>query len=98
MPQYLPKEVKDLLSKMLVVNPAQRISLAGIMQHPWFLSNSMSVTYTPSSILEDHVIFLFVPIIHDGRALPFVSLKLTKNCSRLWSLWAWVPSRIFSFA
>ena len=29
-------ECKDLVSKILVASPAQRISIASIQQHPWF--------------------------------------------------------------
>jgi serine/threonine-protein kinase SRK2 len=31
--------VQDLLSRIFVANPAERITLAQIKQHPWFLKN-----------------------------------------------------------
>ena len=34
-------EGKDLLSKLLVADPAQRITIAGIQQHPWFQVRGM---------------------------------------------------------
>eukprot|EP01119_Soliformovum_irregulare_P016210 TRINITY_DN4662_c0_g1_i2.p1 TRINITY_DN4662_c0_g1~~TRINITY_DN4662_c0_g1_i2.p1 ORF type:complete len:328 (-),score=91.79 TRINITY_DN4662_c0_g1_i2:95-1078(-) len=43
MPQFLPKDAKDLLWKMLTVDPTQRITMAEIKSHPWFLSNSLHV-------------------------------------------------------
>lgn len=97
MPQYLPKEIKDLLSKMLVVNPAHRITLAGIMQHPWFLSNSASFTYTPFATLEDHVSYSWLCTVYFGRARHFISMKLIRSFSKLWSPWEWAPSRTFNF-
>ncbi len=30
-------ELKDLLSRIFVADPAKRLSLPGIQQHPWFL-------------------------------------------------------------
>jgi len=34
-PDYLSNDCKDLLSKMLVVDPKERITIEGIMAHPW---------------------------------------------------------------
>jgi serine/threonine protein kinase len=31
----ISEEVKDLLTKILKINPADRISIAGILAHPW---------------------------------------------------------------
>jgi hypothetical protein len=36
---HLSKELLDLISKIFVGNPAQRIALAGVKQHPWYLKN-----------------------------------------------------------
>jgi len=38
MPTFLPKDSKDLISKMLTVDPNKRITIAEIKQHPWFTS------------------------------------------------------------
>lgn len=35
MPPFLSNEAQDLLCKMLTVNPQQRISMKGIVEHPW---------------------------------------------------------------
>ena len=32
----LSADLKDLLQKIMVKNPLQRIDMAGIMRHPWF--------------------------------------------------------------
>lgn len=36
MPSYLSPDAKDLISRMLIVNPIQRITIAEIRKHPWF--------------------------------------------------------------
>ena len=36
LPSYLSNEAKDLLSKLLKVNPTERIKLNEIKKHPWF--------------------------------------------------------------
>ena len=36
---HLSRECLDLIGKIFVGNPAQRISIAGIKSHPWFLKN-----------------------------------------------------------
>ncbi len=33
------EECKDLLKKVLMADPAQRLTIQGIMQHPWFLQD-----------------------------------------------------------
>lgn len=36
-PSYLSADARDLVSRMLVVNPLKRISVPDIRQHPWFV-------------------------------------------------------------
>lgn len=36
---HLSKECLDLISRIFVGNPAQRITMPGILAHPWFLKN-----------------------------------------------------------
>lgn len=38
------EDCKDLLSRLLVADPSQRITMAGIQQHPWFQACSISVS------------------------------------------------------
>jgi len=54
MPPYLSDGAKDLIRKMLVVDPADRISMEDIFAHSWFNSNSTSLTKSvvPSSYVE----------------------------------------------
>ena len=36
---HLSRECVDLISKIFQANPGNRISIAGIRSHPWFLKN-----------------------------------------------------------
>ena len=36
---HLSRECLELISRIFVANPAQRMSIAQIKQHPWFLRN-----------------------------------------------------------
>jgi len=36
---HLARECMDLITKIFVANPANRISIGGIRAHPWFLKN-----------------------------------------------------------
>jgi serine/threonine-protein kinase SRK2 len=35
----LSRECLDLISQVFVANPANRVTLKGLKQHPWFLQN-----------------------------------------------------------
>ncbi|CAL5990994.1 Kinase [Hexamita inflata] len=39
-PTYVSPIARDLISKILVIDPNQRISISQIMQYPWFLKNA----------------------------------------------------------
>ena len=42
MPHMLGEDAKDLISKMLKVNPLERISILEIKRHPWFMSTDQT--------------------------------------------------------
>lgn len=46
-PPYLPPGARDLIQRMLTVDPDQRISLDEVKRHPWYLSNKA----TPEVVL-----------------------------------------------
>ncbi len=50
MPQFLHKDIKDLIWKMLTVDPSKRITIAEIKEHPWYKTHSLgpdAVLVTP---------------------------------------------------
>lgn len=56
LPSDLPKDLRDLIRRMLTVDPDQRITLEGIKAHPWF--NSIP----PRNYIEDHFVAPHEPI------------------------------------
>ena len=44
MPKNLPKSAKDIIWRMLTVDPKKRISIKEIKKHPFFLSFALSQT------------------------------------------------------
>lgn len=75
MPPYLHRDIQDLISKMLTVNPEERISIEEIKKHPWF--NSFPIPQVPPTPLLEPCGTL-VPnesidegIIHSIEALGF---------------------------
>ena len=43
MPSFVPPGPRDLIHRMLVLDPAKRITIAEIRRHPWFNSNGRVV-------------------------------------------------------
>ncbi|CAG4983981.1 unnamed protein product [Parnassius apollo] len=39
-PDFISEEAKDLIGKLLVINPEQRLPLTQVLQHPWILENA----------------------------------------------------------
>ena len=39
LPPSLPEGAQDLIRRMLIIEPEQRITMEGIKSHPWFKSN-----------------------------------------------------------
>ena len=52
MPQFLHKDIKDLLWKMLTVDPTKRITIAEIKEHPWYKSHINNSLPTPCLPIE----------------------------------------------
>lgn len=47
MPDHLEPLAKNLISKMLVVDPEQRIKMSDIVRHPWFTDNGVMSSRNP---------------------------------------------------
>ncbi len=46
----LSRECVDLITKIFVANPANRISIGGIRAHPWFLKNLPEELQAPPAL------------------------------------------------
>ena len=58
----LSPEVKDLLDQILVINPSKRITVEGIIEHPWYkqklpakYQKALDEMYRQQAELERHV-------------------------------------------
>eukprot|EP00002_Diphylleia_rotans_P019407 TRINITY_DN3755_c0_g1_i4.p1 TRINITY_DN3755_c0_g1~~TRINITY_DN3755_c0_g1_i4.p1 ORF type:complete len:579 (-),score=115.71 TRINITY_DN3755_c0_g1_i4:1105-2841(-) len=47
LPEDMNEHVRDLISKMIVIDPDQRITIEGIKQHPFFRSNGNTAALSP---------------------------------------------------
>lgn len=56
LPAYLSENARDLISKMLVVEPLKRITMAEIRQHPWFLERLPRYLAVPPALATKTVI------------------------------------------
>ena len=43
MPPFLQKDIKELIWRMMTVDPAKRIGVQEIKEHPWFRSNNSEI-------------------------------------------------------
>ncbi|XP_072943563.1 uncharacterized protein [Epargyreus clarus] len=46
-PDYVSEKAKDLMGKLLVINPEQRLPLPHVLQHPWILENAPEGVHPP---------------------------------------------------
>ena len=51
-PSDYPALAKDLTSKLLKPNPVDRIAIADIMKHPWFIQNQIVFDITQNKIAD----------------------------------------------
>jgi len=63
MPEYLSSDAKNLISRMLVVDPAKRIKMPEIMKHPWFTSIPPKAQYLPAALESVGVKYIILLII-----------------------------------
>ncbi|KAM0048928.1 putative protein kinase CAMK-CAMKL-CHK1 family [Helianthus debilis subsp. tardiflorus] len=60
-PHWFPPEVRKLLSRILDPNPTTRVTLAKIMENPWFQKGFRKIEthYIPRSVLDDENFFKY---------------------------------------
>ncbi|XP_063546244.1 uncharacterized protein LOC134754099 [Cydia strobilella] len=54
-PEYVSEKAKDLMGKLLVVNPENRLPLAGVLEHPWIVENAPPGAQPPASNPDPNV-------------------------------------------
>eukprot|EP01050_Picozoa_sp_SAG11_P004777 SAG11_NODE_314_length_10874_cov_12.170302_5_plen_526_part_00 len=61
LPNHLSEGVRDLIPRMLVVDPMKRITIKKIRQHPWFRVNLAKYLSVPLDDVRPTIPSLFVP-------------------------------------
>ena len=87
-PKDIPDSARDLLSRMLVQNPAQRINIDKICQHRWVINASVSpvkscfsASTSPSSTRNTS--FIGLKNLNEQNRATKEKLKLAELASRL---------------
>lgn len=85
-PSFISKECASLLSRMLVVDPAKRATLAEVIQHPWMNQgyDHPTLSYTPERVplslpLDPEILQTIAQF--DLGSVSFVTEELTKVVS-----------------
>lgn len=64
MPQFLNKDIKELIWRMMTVDPSKRITIQEIKENPWFRSNNSDIIQMPSPFVEDIVSRILIFSVH----------------------------------
>ncbi|SJX64178.1 related to serine/threonine protein kinase [Sporisorium reilianum f. sp. reilianum] len=78
MPEWLEPASKDLIWRMLQVDPEKRIKMADIMRHPWFTNNGKESSLNPVSTSLDSLQM-------EHLTLETIDIDILGNLKTLWS-------------
>nr|CDI54654.1 related to serine/threonine protein kinase [Melanopsichium pennsylvanicum 4] len=78
MPEWLEPASKDLIWRMLEVDPEKRIKMADIMRHPWFTNNGKESSNNPASTS-------FETLQMEHLTLETIDIDILGNLKTLWS-------------
>ncbi|KAJ9474125.1 putative serine/threonine-protein kinase HSL1 [Pseudozyma hubeiensis] len=77
MPEWLEPASKDLIWRMLEVDPEKRIKMADIMRHPWFTNNGVESSANPVSTSLD-------TLQMEKLTLDTIDVDILGNLKTLW--------------
>lgn len=77
MPEWLEPASKDLIWRMLEVDPEKRIKMADIMRHPWFTNNGTESSVNPVSTSLDSLQM-------EELTLDTIDIDILGNLKTLW--------------
>ena len=77
MPEWLEPASKDLIWRMLEVDPEKRIKMADIMRHPWFTNNGKESSVNPVSTSLDSLQM-------EQLTLETIDIDILGNLKTLW--------------
>ncbi|EST04522.1 Protein kinase domain protein [Kalmanozyma brasiliensis GHG001] len=78
MPEWLEPASKDLIWRMLEVDPEKRIKMTDIMRHPWFTNNGKESSVNPVSTSLD-------TLQMEQLTLDTIDVDILGNLKTLWS-------------
>ncbi|GAB9468808.1 hypothetical protein Gpo141_00006115 [Globisporangium polare] len=71
LPSHLSEMARDLIPRMLVVDPMKRITIPEIRQHPWFQIDLPPYLQNPPEVVENETFKIDEDVIADCLALQF---------------------------
>ena len=77
---HLSRECVDIIAKIFVGNPANRITVDGIRSHPWFLKNLPDeLRVRPSFILVECNLWFAYPVTRLGSMQRLLNCFVTRE-------------------
>ena len=84
-PSWLSQDSKELISHMLQVDPKRRITVDGLVSHPWLMKGvEVPVEWHSKYKVNEKVIYRKVPKFLDARKLRFSLPKVQEKKPNLW--------------
>lgn len=77
MPDYLEPSAKDLIWRMLTVDPERRLNMRDVMRHPWFTDNGELSDHNPVSTNIDE-------IVEEQMVFANLDMDILSNLKTLW--------------
>ena len=56
LPRMLSSDLRDLIKRILCVDPNRRISMVGIMNHPWMLKHAENDFNSPYEQVDEEIV------------------------------------------
>ena len=78
-PSHLSEDVKDLLSKILEVDPKKRINFEGIKSHPWFNLIDKKYLMNKGIIVNEDIFPIDEKILQDMEKMGFNKVEIRYN-------------------
>lgn len=65
-PPHVSESARNLINKILVVNPLQRVTIADIRKHPWFLKDLPEYLALPPTVIEKDNLAIDDDVLHQA--------------------------------
>src|SRR5690554_3990589 len=71
LPSHLSQLARDLILRMLVVDPMKRITIPEIRQHQWFTHKLPTYLSVPPNVIDQQERYIDEEIVNQVTSLPF---------------------------